>query len=115
MTEQDYIDLIITTIGGDTTDGLLAATLPTYWALHSAVADDAARALLVQRDTIMLLLGQSWRTVSFKALDGASVDASDIFDHLLELLKITQAAIDAGAADLSAAGAVGQLVHTAPV
>jgi hypothetical protein len=57
MTEDEYIQLIITSIGGDTTDALLAINLPTYWALHASLTSDAARAAAVKVDGIRLLLG----------------------------------------------------------
>lgn len=116
MTEEEYIQLIITEIGGDTADGLLAANLPTYWAAHADLASDAARKAASKVDAIRLLLGQSWRKVSFKALNGASVSLSDMFEHLLKLLEIAQEEQALVAASSTGAGvAVGVLTKTAPI
>lgn len=115
MTEQEYIQLIITSIGGDTTSDLLATNLPIYWDLHAATSDDGVRAILVKVDGIRLLLGQNWKYVSFKALDGASVSASDIFDHLLKLLSLAQDELAQAQSVLSGGGALGQLTTTAPI
>jgi hypothetical protein len=114
MTEDEYIALIITEIGGDTSDGLLAANLPTYWALHASVADLTLRALLTKIDGIRLLLGQTWRQVNFKALDGATVNLSDMFEHLTKLLELAEG--QAAAATSAAGGiAIGALTTTAPI
>lgn len=114
MTEEEYITLIITSIGGDTEDGLLATNLPLFWATHADLATDAARAAAVKVDAIELLLGNTWRKVSFKALDGASVNLSDMFDHLVKLLDLAQAAV--GISSGAAGGvAVGTLTKTAPI
>lgn len=115
LTEEQYIQLIITSIGGDTTTNLLATTLPTLWAAHESVEDLNARALLIKVDAIELLLGQNWKYVSFKALNGASVSASDIFDHLLKLRQIAIEQAERGADLSSVGGAVGQLEATAPI
>lgn len=115
MTEEEYIAQIITSIGGDTTDGMLATNLPIYWAARDSVADLNARALLVKRDGIDLLLGNTWRKVDFKALDGASVSLSDMFDHLLKLRSVVQDQIDRLADQAAAGGAVGELLTTAPI
>lgn len=115
LTEEQYIQLIITSIGGDTTGGLLAANLPIYWSARDGVDDLNARALLVKIDGIDLLLGQNWKYVSFKALDGASVTASDIFDHLLKLRQLAQDQADRGDDIAGAGGAVGDLLITAPI
>lgn len=115
MTEEQYISLIIASIGGDTEDGLLATNLPLLWDVHPSAPSDGARAALVKIDAIDLLLGQAWRKVSFKALDGASVNLSDMFDHLATLrsLFVAQASdVQGGAAG---AAAIGQLTTTAPI
>jgi hypothetical protein len=115
MTKAEWIALIITEIGGDTSTNLLATNLPTYWDLHTSAADDAARALLTKMDGLRLLLGQTWRQVTFRALDGVSVNLSDMFDHLKELLSLAEA--QAGAASGAGGGgiAVGSLTTTAPI
>lgn len=119
MTEQEWIDLVIASIGGDTSDDLLAAWLPIYWDAHSGAPSDAARAALVKVDGINLLLGSAWRKVDFKALDGSSVNLSDMFDHLTKLLDIStaQAAALVGAGTSATGGAIalGSLTTTAPI
>jgi len=114
-TEADYIQLIIVTIGGDTEGGLLATNLPIFWSAHDSVDDLNARAALVKLDAIDLLLGQSWKKVSFKALDGASVSLSDLFDHLLRLRQLAQDAADRGDTITNAGGAIGELTTQAPI
>lgn len=114
MTEQDWIDLIIVEIGGDTADTLLAINLPIYWAIHSNVASDAARALLVKMDGLRLLLGQAARQVDFRTSSGSSVKLSDLFEHFRLLLDMAQS--QAAALSGAAGGvAVGQLTTTAPI
>jgi NADH pyrophosphatase NudC (nudix superfamily) len=115
LTEEQYIQLIITSIGGDTTSAVLATNLPIFWSARDGVEDLNARALLVKIDGIDLLLGQNWKYVSFKALDGASVSASDIFDHLLKLRQLAQEQADRGADIANAGGAIGELLTTAPI
>jgi len=114
MTEEQYITLIIASIGGDTVDGLLATNLPIFWSLHSS-SSDASRAIEVKIDGIRLLLGQAWRKVSFKALDGASVSLSDMFDHLLKLLELAQAELATAQLGADGSVAIGELTTTAPI
>ena len=114
MTEAEYIALAIASIGGDTEDGLLAANLPTFWALHAS-STDAARGVEITIDGIRLLLGQAWRKVSFKALDGASVQLSDMFDHLVKLLELYQDELTNAQQGASGAAAIGQLTTVAPI
>lgn len=116
MTEEEWISLIITSIGGDTADLLLATNLPIFWDVHESITSDAARAAAVKVDGIRLLIGQSWRQVSFKALDGASVSLSDMFDHLLKLLEVAQQELAQAMTSASGSGmAIGTLTKTAPV
>lgn len=115
LTEEQYIALIIAGIGGDTDDSVLATNLPLFWQARDSIDDLNARALLVKLDAIDLLLGQTWRKVSFKALDGASVNLSDMFKHLLDLRDAVQAAADRGDTLASVGGAVGELTTQAPV
>lgn len=119
MTEQEWIELIIAQIGGDTSDQLLATWLPVYWDVRAGAPSDAARAALVKVDGINLLLGNAWRSVDFKALDGATVNLSDMFDHLTQLLDIAKAdaaaLIGAGSSATGGAVAIGSLTTTAPI
>lgn len=119
MTEEEWISLVIAQLGGDTADTLLATWLPVYWDAHSGAPSDAARAAMVKVDGINLLLGNAWRGVDFKALDGSSVSLSDMFEHLTELLGIAQAqaaaAIGGGTSATGGAVAIGSLTTTAPI
>lgn len=116
MTEEQWISLIIAEIGGDTTDLLLATNLPIYWDVHADAPSDPARALLTKINGIDLLLGQTWRQVDFKALDGASVNLSDVFDHLKALREIAMQQLTASSASAAGGGiAVGALTTTAPI
>lgn len=116
MNQEAYIALIITEIGGDTVDALLATNLPTYWAAHADLTSDAAKKAAVKVDAIRLLIGQSWKKVSFKALDGASVNLSDMFEHLLKLLELAQQELaQSTAGGVGAGAAIGTLTKTAPV
>jgi len=114
VTEAEYIALAIASIGGDTEDGLLAANLPIFWDLHTS-SSDAARGVEIKIDAIRMLLGQAWRKVSFKALDGASVQLSDMFDHLVKLLELYQDELTNAQHGASGATAIGQLTTVAPI
>lgn len=114
MTEAEYIALAIASIGGDTEDGLLAANLPIFWDLHTS-SSDAVRGVEITIDGIRMLLGQAWRKVSFKALDGASVQLSDMFDHLVTLLGLYQAELTNAQQGASGSVALGQLTTVAPI
>lgn len=115
MTEEQWIELIITEIGGDTADALLANTLPTYWAIHSDAPSDASRALLVKIDGIRLLLGQAARQVDFRTSSGSSVSLSDLFDHFRLLLSLAESQVAAASSAAGGGIAVGQLTTTAPI
>ena len=114
MTEAEYIALAIASIGGDTEDGLLATNLPIFWDLHAS-SSDTVRGVEIKIDGIRLLLGQTWRKVSFKALDGASVQLSDMFEHLVKLLALYQDELALAATGASGAAAIGQLTTVAPI
>lgn len=114
MTEEQYIALVIASIGGDTESGLLAANLPIFWTLHPS-SSDSVRAIEIKIDGIRMLLGQTWRKVSFKALDGASVNLSDMFDHLAKLLTLSQAELAQMQSGAAGTAAIGQLTTNAPI
>lgn len=113
LSSDEYIALIIAQLGGDTTDELLATNLPSYWELRASYADLDTRALAVKIDAIDLLLGASWRKVSFKALNGASVDLSDMFDNLTRLRDLYVGQLASSGPD--AGVAVGTIEKTAPL
>jgi hypothetical protein len=114
MTEAEYIALAIASIGGDTEDGLLATNLPIFWSLHAS-SSDTLRAVEIKIDGIRMLLGQTWRKVSFKALDGASVSLSDMFDHLVKLLALYQDELTLAQMGASGSVAIGELTTQAPI
>lgn len=115
MTEQEYIDLIIASVGGDTADSLLATNLPIFWDAHDTIADLAIRAAAVKVDALRMLLAATARRVDFRALDGASVNLSDMFEHFLKLLRIAEEEL-ANIQTLAAGGGlIGQLTTTAPI
>lgn len=118
MTPEEWIDLIIAQLGGDTSDMLLATWLPVYWDARTGAPSDAARAAMVKIDGINLLLGNAWRNVDFKALDGSSVNLSDMFEHLtklLDLAKAEAAALVGAESGTGGAVAIGSLTTTAPI
>src|SRR3569832_2102064 len=88
LSEQAAIDLIIASLGGDTEDGLLAATLPTLWELRATITSVPQRILWTKIDAIDVLLGQAARSVTFRTSSGSSVNLSDLFAHFKELRAI---------------------------
>lgn len=112
LSEAEYKTLIAAGLL-DTADGTLAAQLDTLWEQYDTIASLELRYRNARLAAIDLLLGLAAQQVSFRALDGASVNLSDAFDHLLKLRELATA-------DLAAAGggggiALGQLTQTAPV
>jgi hypothetical protein len=93
VTEAEYIALVITELGDDTS-GTLATNVPLYWTRRSVVTDLELRYLLVKRDAIDLLLG-SLRDAIDRDSGGDSIKESQAFDHLLVLRKDVNALITA--------------------
>lgn len=94
LTSAQYKTLILTELM-DTSGGLLAANIDLLWSKNDIATTIANQYLLTKRDAIYLLLGAVRQQVNFQALDGASVDLSDLFKHLMALLSIVQAQIEA--------------------
>lgn len=111
LTAEQYQALILAELGDDAT---LAAQLSTLWELAEgggALIDRYRRAKLAG---VELLLARAAGQVSFKALDGASVDLSDRFAHLLQLRDQLRAEL--AVAEGAAGGyGVGEITTQAPL
>lgn len=114
LTPDQYKALIILQVG-DNAAGLLAAQIDLLWESHDTIADDGLRALYTKIGAIDLMLGEARKYASFKALDGSSVSASDLFKHLMEMREAVEAQIAQAAAGLGGGGALGELTTTAPI
>lgn len=112
LTPEQWQALIVTELGSLQ---LVATNIATYWALAADAASDGERYLLAKRAALDLVLGQAANQVSFKALDGASVNLSDRFEHLVQLRALVQSAIDAGVNVAQGGGALGEMTTTAPI
>jgi hypothetical protein len=112
LTPEQWQALIVTELGSLQ---LVATNIATYWALAADAASDGERYLLAKRASLDLILGQAANQVSFRALDGASVNLSDRFEHLVQLRALVQAAIDAGVSVAQGGGALGEMTTTAPI
>jgi hypothetical protein len=108
-TAAEYQQFLIEEFQNDT----VTANIARYWAL-SAGATDALTYLRTRLYILDLALTGAVGKVSFKALDGSSVEQSDYFDHLLELRKLAAAELQAAAGDVGGV-AVGTLLKTAPI
>jgi len=113
LSDEQYQDLIIAFVGGDTEDGLLALNVPILWELRGTIADAAIRMLYVKIDAIDMLLGQAARQVTFRTSSGSSVALSDLFDHFKELRAACLSQIGGSAA--GGGVAIGTLTKTAPL
>lgn len=87
LTIAQYKALIISELV-DTADGKLAANIDLLWDKYPGTFDLHYHYLKTKLDAIDMLLGVYRAQVSFRALDGASVDLSDLFKHLMQLRKI---------------------------
>jgi len=114
LTEAELKSLILLQVGDDSA-GTLAAAIDLLWSSHADVANIALVALLTKRDAIDVMLARVRNQVSFKALDGASVSASDMFDHLFKMRELTEAQIEAAQAGQDGSVAIGELTTTAPI
>lgn len=111
LTEAEYQALIVAELGGDAT---VSAQIATLWSETDDSATLREHYLRAKVKAIRLLMGTARLQVSFKALNGASVNLSDLFKHLRELLEATEAEL---AASATAAGGYesGEITKTAPV
>jgi hypothetical protein len=112
LTPEEWQALIVTELGSLQ---LVQTSIATYWNLAADAASDGERYLLAKRAALDLVLGQAANQVSFRALDGASVNLSDRFEHLVQLRALVQGALDAGANAAQGGGALGEMTTTAPI
>jgi len=113
LTDDQLKALIVLQVGDDAA-GTLAANIDLLWTAHDDVDDQALHGLLTKRDAIDTMLGRVRQQVSFKALDGASVNLSDLSKHLLAMRETLDGQIESAQAGVSA-GAIGLLTQTAPI
>jgi hypothetical protein len=111
LTEQQYKALLVVEL--DNAAGILSSQIDIIWTKNDSVTDLDLHYLYARRDAIDLMLTQAANQVSFKALDGASVNLSDVFDHLLKLREQVETSL----AEAGGGGgiALGQLTTTAPI
>lgn len=118
LSDDQYKTKIILEVG-DSAAGLLAANIDLMWDAHDDQGDSAVRFLYAKRDAIDTMLGSVRKGVNFKALDGASTNLSELFEHLHTMRNDVEAAIVAArelaSAASNGAGAVGQLTKTTPI
>lgn len=115
LTEQQYKDLIIAQIG-DTASGVLADNIDLLWTKYDTIADLDLRSLYVQLDAIDLVIPYARSQVSFRALDGASVNLSDMMGHLLTMRDLVVAKLtQAVGSTYGAGGTIGELTTKAPI
>ncbi len=114
LSAAQYQQLIVTEVGDDAA-GSVAANVALLWAKHDDQASDYVRYLYAKRDAVQLLMGRVRQMVTFKALDGANVNASDMMVNLQTMLEAVRAEIDEQARLLNGAGALDTLTTTAPI
>lgn len=109
MTAEEYQQLLIDEFQNAT----VTANMSRYWAF-AAGATDAMTYLRTRLYIFDLALTGAVGKVSFKALDGSSVEQSDYFDHLLRLRELAAAELQAAANDAGGIG-VSTILKTAPI
>lgn len=114
LSAAQYQNLIVLQVGDDAA-GTLAANIGTLWLKNDDRTDDYARYLYSKRDAIDVMLGRVRAQVDFKALDGASVNLTDLTANLQAMRADVQAQIDEYGAILNGAGAIGEIATTAPI
>ena len=112
LTEDQYRALIVAELGNLQ---IVKTNINTYWQLAADAATLNERYLRAKRAALDLVLGLAASQVSFKALDGASVSLSDMFDHWMALRELIQGQLDVGAAQAQGGGLVGEMTKTAPI
>lgn len=112
MTDAELQALIIAQVGDDAA-GTLATQVPVLWALY-ADQPTALRMLLCRRDAISIMLARVRTQVSFRALDGAAVNLSDLAKHLQAMYDQVEGQI-AEAQRTGAAPLVAERTATAPI
>ncbi len=114
LTQEQYSTLIVLEVG-DTATGAIATNIDLLWTRWDTIADLDLRALFVRRDAIDIAIADVRKQISFKALDGASVDLSDLLEHLLKMREAVEAEIGQAGASAGGGIVVGGLVTTAPI
>lgn len=114
LTAEQLQALIILEVGDDAA-GTLAAQIALLWTAHDDQPSLDRQALYTKRHAIDVMLGRVRAQVDFRALDGASVNLSDLFARLTKMREQTTAEILAIEAGQSAGPASGELTTTAPV
>jgi hypothetical protein len=114
LTEAELKSLIVLQVGDDAA-GTLAASIDLLWSSHADTSAIGLVALLTKRDAIDVMLAKVRNQVSFKALNGASVSASDMFDHLWKMRELIDAQIEAAQSGADGAFAIGELITVAPL
>jgi hypothetical protein len=109
MTPEAYQALLVEEFANAT----ITANISRYWAL-SAAASDRLTFLQARIYILDLALTGAIGKVSFKALDGASVQLSDYFDHLLAIRNLAKDELVAAMSGDSTV-AVGLIQKTAPI
>jgi hypothetical protein len=114
LTAEQYQELVILQVGDDAA-GTLAANIALLWARNDDRSDNVVRFLYTKRDAIDVMLAGVRKQVTFKALDGASVNLSDLMRNLQQMRDDVQGLIDEQALIANGAGAIGALTTTAPI
>jgi hypothetical protein len=113
LTDAQYKSLIILQCG-DTANGTLATNIDLLWDKNDDRADLGTRFLYTKRDAIDVLMAAVRSKVSFKALDGASVNLSDLMKHLQMMRDDVERLIDEQA-QIANAPAIADIETTAPI
>lgn len=94
----------------------VATNITIYWATAAQGYTDLTQIYLATKIYIIdqALIGAIGK-VDFRALNGASVSQSDMFDHLVRLRELWASQLAAAAAGAAGGAAVGLLQQTAPV
>lgn len=111
LTAAEYQDLIVAELGGDAT---VSAQIGTLWSETDDAATLREHYLRAKIKAIRLLMGSARLQVTFRALNGASVNLSDLFKNLREMLEDAEAELRA---DTAAQGGYesGEITKAAPV
>lgn len=113
--DAELKQLAITQVG-DNEAGLLAANVDLLWTLAASASSEALRFLQTKLGLIDVMLGSIREQVDIKG-NGAELDLSDKFDHLLKMRKAVEGDIGIATGQFaqgSAAPLAGSLTTTAP-
>ncbi len=113
LTDAQYKSLAVLQVG-DSADGVLATNSDLLWDKNDDRADSYTRFLYTKRDAIDTIMASVRGKVSFKALDGASVNVSDLMKNLQQMRDDVECLIDEQAVIMNAPQ-IGDLTTTAPI